>query len=191
MSLDCWPADSREWRCFSTEESPISFEERCWEIKVFSISGAAKATGAVGAAGGALAAVQFTAPPTLLSAPVQLAAETMLIAAIELKLIAELHEVYAVPVTGSGRTRMLAYLQAWTERRGLDPLQPAAWRSSLGHAAKRALRRRLLRRAGRNLSTMGPMLSGAVAGSLVNHRETSRLGEQVRADLRDRVAPVG
>ena len=60
------------------------------------ISGAAKATGAVGAAGGALAAVEFAAPPTLLTAPVQLAAETLLVAAIEVKLLAELHEVYEV-----------------------------------------------------------------------------------------------
>ena len=43
---------------------------------------------------------------------------------------------------------------------------------------------RLVRRAGRNLSTMGPMMTGAVAGSVVNHRETRRLGEEVRADLR-------
>jgi hypothetical protein len=28
------------------------------------------------------------------------------------------------------------------------------------------------------------MLSGAVAGSIVNHRETSRVGELVRDDLR-------
>ena len=51
-------------------------------------------------------------------------------------------------------------------------------------AAKRSLRNRLVRRAGRNLATLGPMMSGAVAGSVVNHRETRRLGEQVRDDLR-------
>lgn len=55
---------------------------------------------------------------------------------------------------------------------------------SLGSAAKRSLRKRLVRRAGRNLSTLGPLMSGAVAGSIVNHRETRRLGEQVRDDLR-------
>jgi hypothetical protein len=149
------------------------------------ISGAAKSTGAVGAAGGALAAVQFTAPPTLLSSPVQLAAETLLVAAVEVKLIAELHEVYGVPVPGpTTRARMQTYLVAWTERRGIDPLSPGALRLSLGAAAKRSLRKRLVRRAGRNLSTLGPMMSGAVAGSVVNHRETRRLGEQVRDDVR-------
>ena len=86
------------------------------------ISGAAKATAAIGAAGGALAAVEFTAPPTLLTAPAQLAAETLLVAAVEIKLIAELHEVYGVPATGPLRGRAIAYVVAWSERRGVDPL---------------------------------------------------------------------
>lgn len=150
------------------------------------ISGAAKASAAVGAAGGALAAVEFAAPPTLLTAPAQIAAETLLVAAAEVKLIAELHEVYGLPVTGSVRNRAQGYLVAWTERRGIDPFSPTALRFSLGASAKRALRKRLVRRAGRNLATLGPLMSGAVAGSLVNHRETRRLGEEVRDDLRRR-----
>jgi hypothetical protein len=148
------------------------------------VSGAAKATGAVGAAGGALAAVEYAAAPTLLTTPVQIAAETLLVAAIEVKLISELHEVYGVGVPGSTRQRMQAYLMSWTERRGIDPLSPGAVWFTVGAAAKRSLRKRLLRRAGRNLSTLGPMMSGAVAGSVVNLRETRRLGEQIRDDLR-------
>jgi hypothetical protein len=152
------------------------------------ISGAAKTSGAIGAAGGALAAVEFAAPPTLVTAPVQLAAETLLVAAAEIKLIAELHEVYGVPATGPLRGRAIAYVVAWSERRGVDPLSPSLLQFSLGASAKRALRNRLIRRAGRNLTTLGPLMSGAVAGSLVNHRETRRLGEEVRDDLRRRRA---
>jgi hypothetical protein len=148
------------------------------------VTAAARATGTVGAAGGALAAVEFAAPPTLLTAPAQLAAETVLVAAVEMKLIAELHEVYGAGVAGTPRQRAAAYLVAWTNRRGLDPLDPAGMQLALGGAAKRALRRRLVRRAGRNLSTLGPLMSGAVAGSVVNFRETRRLGEEVREDLR-------
>lgn len=151
------------------------------------VTGAARASGTVGAAGGALAAVEFAAPPTLLSAPAQLAAETLLVAAIEIKLIAELHEIYGVPVQGTGRERAVAYLTAWTERRGIDPLRPGSLRFSLGTAAKRSLRSRLVRRAGRNLSTLGPLMSGAVAGSIVNARETRRLAGQVQQDLRRRI----
>ncbi len=148
------------------------------------ISGAAKATAAVGAAGGALAAVEFVAPPTLLSVPAQIAAETLLVAAIEVKLIAELHEVYGAGAAGSGPQRATAYLASWTNRRGLDPLDAEALRLTLGFPAKVALRRRLVRRAGRHLTTLGPLLSGALAGSLVNHRETRQVGALVRADLR-------
>jgi hypothetical protein len=148
------------------------------------ISGAAKVTATVGAAGGALAAVEWTAPPALLTAPVQVAAETLVVAAIEVKLIAELHEVYGLPMPGPLVRRGQAYLVAWTQRRGVDPFTPSALTFSLGASAKRALRNRLIRRAGRNLTTLGPLLSGAVAGSLVNHRETRRLGEKVRDDLR-------
>jgi hypothetical protein len=152
------------------------------------ISGAAKTSAAIGAAGGALAAVEFAAPPTLLTAPVQLAAETLLVAAAEIKLIAELHEVYGVPATGPLRGRAIAYVVAWSERRGIDPLSSGFLQFSLGASAKRALRNRLIRRAGRNLTTLGPLLSGAVAGSVVNHRESRRLGEEVRDDLRRRRA---
>ena len=154
------------------------------ELAVALVAAAAKATGAVGAAGGALAAVEFTAMPTLLTVPVQIAAETLLVAVIEVKLIAELHEVYGAGVGGTTRQRAMAYLVAWTNRRGLDPLDPAGLQLALGGAAKRALRRRLIRRAGRNLTTLGPLMSGAVAGSVVNHRETRRLGVEIRADLR-------
>ena len=39
-----------------------------------------------------------------------------------IKLIAELHEVYGAAVPGNPRTKAQAYLIAWTERRGIDPL---------------------------------------------------------------------
>jgi hypothetical protein len=149
------------------------------------ISGAAKATASVGAAGGALAAVEFAAPPTLLSTPFQIAAETLLVAALEIKLVGELHEVYGAAPPGSRRGRTFDYLVAWTNRRGVDP---GSVRLSLGPAAGVALRRRVVRRAAQNLSTMGPLMSGAVAGGMVNHRVTRNLGERVRADLRRRLS---
>lgn len=148
------------------------------------ISGATKATAAVGAAGGALAAVELAAPPLLLTAPAQIAAETLLVALIEIKLVAELHEVYGRPATGPARRRGTAYLMSWTHRRGVDPLDLQSVALSTGSVAKRALRKRLIRRAGHNLTTLGPLLSGALAGGFLNHRETRRLGEEIRDDLR-------
>ncbi|KAB2346642.1 hypothetical protein F8566_24435 [Actinomadura rudentiformis] len=145
---------------------------------------ATNGTTAVGAAGGALAAVEFAAPPMLLTAPAQLAAETLVIAAIEVKMIAELHEVYGVRVEGTGTARGAAFLTAWAKRRGINPLETGSFTNALGSAAKVALRKRLLRTMGRSLSTMGPFLTGAAAGAALNRAATKRLAEEIRKDLR-------
>jgi hypothetical protein len=42
----------------------------------------------------------------------------------------------------------------------------------------------LLRRVGRNLTTLGPFLTGAAVASYLNRRATHRLGDRVRGDLR-------
>ncbi|GAT66139.1 hypothetical protein HS048_27530 [Planomonospora sp. ID91781] len=153
---------------------------------------AAKATMAVGAIGGALAAAEFAAPPLLLSAPAQLVAETLVVAAIEVKLIAELHEVYGVQVPGTGAQRAVAFVTAWSKQRGVDPLTPASVTIALGTAAKTALRNRLMRTLGRHLTTFGPFLTGAVAGGALNRAATRKLAVTVRDDLRrHRALPSG
>src|ERR671922_98031 len=53
----------------------------------------------------------------------QLAGETLVVAAIEVKLIAELHEVYGVRVEGSGTARGAAFLTSWARQRGINPLE--------------------------------------------------------------------
>jgi hypothetical protein len=149
------------------------------------VSTASRATAAVGAAGGALVAVEWTAPPSLLvTLPVQLAVETLAVAAIEVKLLAELHAVYDAVPAGSSTQHGRAYLMAWANRRGLDPSAPMGGTLALGAAAKQQLRRRLAGRLGRNFTTVGPLLTGAVAGSVINARETRKLGARVREDLR-------
>lgn len=145
---------------------------------------ASLATAGVGAAGGALAAVQHAAPPTLLAAPVQLAAETVAVVAIELKLVAELHVVYGrAPLASKGQVAA-AYLSAWAAKRGVDPAGGLPGLGVvLGAAARQQLRRRVVRRLGRNLSTMAPFLAGAVAGAELNRRETRSLGESLIGEL--------
>nr|WP_309240049.1 hypothetical protein [Actinomadura sp. J1-007] len=145
---------------------------------------ASNSTTAVGAAGGALAAVEFTAPPLLLTAPAQLAAETLVVAAVEVKLLAELHEVYGVSVQGSGTARGAAFLTSWAKQRGINPLEGGSLTGALGSAAKSALRKRLLRTLGRSMTTLGPFLTGAAAGAALNRTATKRLAATVRNDLR-------
>jgi hypothetical protein len=151
------------------------------------VRNAARTTAAFGAAVGALAAVEFAAPPALLASPVQLAAETLAVAAVEVKLLAELHELFGQGVHGSGAQRGSAYLMSWVRQRALDPKVGAAGLTAvLSAAAKRELRSTLVRRAGRSMTKLAPFLAGAVAGGIVNRRVTRSLGEKVTAELRGR-----
>lgn len=148
------------------------------------VRSAANATTAVGAAGGALASVEFVAPPLLLTTPFQVAAEAMLVAAIEVRMVAELYEVYGVQIPGSRTARASAYATGWARQRGINPLEPGSATYAMGAATKAALRRRLLRTAGRNFTTLGPFLTGAVAGGALNRVATKRLADNIRQDLR-------
>ena len=160
------------------------------ELAAELVRAASRASAGVGAAGGALAGIQELVPPTWGAIPMELAAETVAVIAIELKLVAELHEAYGWPIPGSRSDRSVALLRAWADRRGLTP--DALGRSggvadALGRSARqevvRLVRRRLAGRLGRNLSTLAPLLVGAVAGAEVNRRATRTLGESVMADL--------
>jgi hypothetical protein len=148
------------------------------------VRNAARTTAGIGAAGGGVAAVEWVATPTLLTAPVLLAAETVAVVAVEMKLIGELHEVYGQPVPGNRAQRATALVQAWAGRRGVNPL--AAGRgiaATLGIAARKELRDRLIRRFGRNLGTLGPFLTGAAVAGYLNRRATLSLAEDIRRDL--------
>ncbi|MDP9393354.1 MAG: hypothetical protein M3Q27_03415 [Actinomycetota bacterium] len=148
------------------------------------VASATRTTTAVGAALGAAFTSEYAVPPALASAPVQLAAETVAVAAIETKLLAELHAVYGVVPHGGHRAG--AYVMAWAEQRGIDPLDPVATSAALGALGQRQVRRRLVRRVGSSLPSLAPMLIGAVAGGVINRRETQNLAARVRADLRRR-----
>jgi len=149
------------------------------------IRNAARATGGVGTVGGGLASVEWAAPPALLSAPVMLATETVAVVAIELKLIGELHEVYGKSIPGTGTQRAVGLIQAWSSRRGINPMVPGSGVATvLSTATRKQMRDMLLRRFGRNLTTLGPMLTGAAIATYLNRRATRRLGEEVARDLR-------
>jgi uncharacterized protein (DUF697 family) len=126
-----------------------------------------------------------------LSAPVLLAAETVTVVAIEIKLIGELHEVYGQPVPGNGAQRAIPLVLAWSQQRGVNPMVPGVGIGAvLGTAARKEMRDRLLRRFGRNLTTLGPFLTGAAVASYLNGRATKSLGEQVIKDLKKRKGNV-
>ena len=150
------------------------------ELADLLIDGAARASAAVGVAVGTWAVLPFPA-----AAGVEVATETLAVVGIEIKLVAELHEVYGLRAPGSRIDRMTAYVGAWAQRRGVS-LAPGGLVLAAGSPLARQLQRRLAARAGKSVFALGPLLTGAAAGGLVNRRETRKLGHLLRTDLRGR-----
>ena len=153
------------------------------------VESAARTTSAFGAAGG-VAAVRLALRRNPLMLAVQLMAEPVAVAATEIKLMAELHEVYDVQVTGTGADRARYFAKAWATARGINPLDPDSARSSLGGPMKGNLGRMLAARLGSRFSRAGPFMAGAAAGGLVNGRSTRELADALRAELRNRGGTV-
>ncbi len=148
------------------------------------VSGALKGSSAVGASVGA--AAMMPVPPAM---PTELAAEIVGVASVELKLIAELHEVYGRRAPGNRQQRTAAYLQAWTSQRRIDIAKPATINAALGGQLRRELRQQLLKRTVRNLPSLTPFMIGAAVGAVMNRRDTARLADHIRADLRRDARP--
>ncbi|MFI6942500.1 hypothetical protein ACIBI4_24775 [Streptomyces sp. NPDC050418] len=143
------------------------------------VAGAANASSTVGAGVGA--AAMLPVPPAM---PAEMAAEITGVAAIELKLIAELHEVYGLRPPGNLKSRSTSYLTSWTEERGIDVAKPQTINAALGGQMKRELRQQIMKRMVRNLPNLMPFMVGAAVGAVMNRRDTKKLAEKVRADLR-------
>jgi hypothetical protein len=144
------------------------------------IEGASRASATVGVAVGAWAVLPFVP-----AAGVEIATETLSVVGIEIKLVAELHEVYGMCAPGNMVERMTAYVGAWAQRRGVG-LAPGGLVLAAGSPIARQLQRRLAARAGRSAFSLAPLLTGAVAGGLINRRETRKLGRLLKDDLRRR-----
>ncbi|GEB56158.1 hypothetical protein [Streptomyces gardneri] len=148
------------------------------------VTGAANASSTVGAGVGA--AAMLPVPPAM---PAELAAEITGVAAVELKLIAELHEVYGLRPQGRITQRSMAYLTSWAEERGIDPSKPTTVNAALGGQLKRELRQQITKRMVRNLPNLTPFMVGAAVGAVMNRRDTKKLAEHIRKDLRARQVP--
>jgi hypothetical protein len=152
------------------------------EIAALLIQRAALASAAIGGATGAWAAL-----PVLPAFPAEIAAETLAVVGIEIKLVAELHEVYGVPVIGSATERASAYIAAWAHRRGVF-MVPGGLLLVAGSPLARQLRRRLAARVRRSTFSFSPFFTGAVAGAVLNRGETRRLGRDIHEDLSRRLS---
>ncbi|MFJ8058805.1 hypothetical protein [Streptomyces sp. NPDC096142] len=148
------------------------------------VAGAANATSTVGAGIGA--AAMLPVPPAM---PTELAAEITGVAAIELKLIAELYEVYGVRPPGDLPQRSVAYLNSWSGERGIDVTKPSTMSAALNGHMKRELRQQIMKRMVRDLPNLMPFMVGAAVGAVMNRRDTKKLAERIRKDLRKSQVP--
>lgn len=164
------------------------------------IRNASLASATVGATTGALAAASTTNPAGWATLPIELAAETLLVVGVEMKLVGELHEAAGYPLAHDLRASGPLIARSWVDVRGLAPsdlallLRPAEGgalaataTNLLGHQARDQLiaqiRRRLVGRAGRNTATLLPLFAGAVIGGEINRRASRKLGATVATTL--------
>ena len=147
------------------------------EIAGLLIEHAARAAATVGATTGV-----WSALPVLPAFPAEIAAETLALVGIEIKLVAELHEILGVPAQGNATERARAYISAWASRRGVYAV-PGGLLLVAGSPLARQLRRRLATRTGRSAFSLGPLFSGAIAGAMINRRETRKLGREMLNEL--------
>jgi hypothetical protein len=150
------------------------------EIAGLLVERAARATATVGGATGVWAAL-----PALPAFPAEVAAETLAVVGIEIKLVAELHEIYGLPATGSAADRARAYVGSWASRRGVYQVDGGLLLIA-GSPLARQLTRRLAVRVRRSAFSLSPLLTGALAGVLLNRRETKKFGREIRDELRQR-----
>lgn len=136
---------------------------------------AGKLTAAVGAATGGLAAAHWFAPPSLLALPLELGAETVLVAAVEVVLVGELHELAGRPASRE------AYLASWSAQRSV---RDAGLNGLLTSTALSMVRRRIGRRLVRSAPAAAPLLVGAALAGRGNRRATEVLAQRIRRDLR-------
>lgn len=148
------------------------------------VAGASRASATVGAGIGA--AAMLPVPPAMLA---ELAAEVTGVAAVEMKLVAELHEVYGLRPPGNLAQRSTAYLTSWTEERGIDVTRPTTLNAALGGQMKRELRQQITKRMARNLPNLIPFMIGAAVGATMNRRDTRKLADRIRNDLRGQQIP--
>jgi hypothetical protein len=149
------------------------------------VRSAGRVSGGIAATTGGIIAAQELTVAGLILIPFELAAETALVVATEVKLTAELHHVAGRTLPGAPHQRAGAALVAWMSGRAVPANRVVATvrGDMLGRAGRQELREALRRRFARNLTTLAPMLAGAAAAGYLNRRATLDIGGRLATDL--------
>ncbi len=146
---------------------------------------AANATAVAGSVGGFFFLAPRTGPGLLLSIPLRVAAETLVVAVIELKMIAELYEIYDQPLEGNSTQKGTTALKLWASFRGLDISDTGGIVQTVAEIARRPTTRRAAASVtGKALGGRGLRLGAGVLGAVENRKSSFQLAEQVRTELR-------
>jgi hypothetical protein len=146
---------------------------------------ASTATGMAGVVGGSLVFATKRSQAVVLTIPLRIAAEAVVVAAIEVKLVGELHEVYGRSLGRTSTERAQGALRRWAAYRGVEGADAGGLVSVFGKVLKRPAQRRAAGgAAGRLLGRRAAILGASVTGGAENRRETLALAEQVCEDLR-------
>ena len=149
------------------------------------VRNAANATAVAGSVGGFFVLTGRRTPAGLMLAiPLRVAAETLVVAAIEVKLIAELHEVHGQSLGDTPTAAATAALKLWSSYRGLEIGDTAGLVATIAEIARRPMARRAtVAVTGRALGRRGMRLGAGVLGAVENRRATLALGVEVCAAL--------
>jgi hypothetical protein len=165
----------------STHHDGLTGDELAREL----VRSAGRVSGGIAATAGGIIAAQELTIAGLILVPFELAAETALVVATEVKLVAELHHVAGRPLPGAPHQRTGAALVAWMSGRAVPANRVVATVRGdvLGRAGRQQLRDELRRRFTRNLITLAPMLTGAATAGYLNRKATLDIGGRLARDL--------
>jgi hypothetical protein len=149
------------------------------------VRAAARVSGGIAATAGGVITAQEMSIAGLVLVPFELAAVTALVVGTEVKLVAELHHVAGRSLPGGPPQRAGAAVVSWMSGRAAppNPVVATVRGDVLGRAGRRQLADALRSRYLRNLTALGPLLSGAVAAGYLNRRATLDIGTRVAGDL--------
>lgn len=149
------------------------------------VQSSGKVSAAIGGAAGGLMTMQELSLAGALAIPFELAAETALVVLVELKLVAELHNVADRPLPGGAKEQAAGAVRSWLSGHGISPSSVVV--SGKPDVLSRATRARLAvslrRRFTRNLTTVAPLLTGAAIAAWLNRRATVEIGRSLSRDL--------
>lgn len=145
---------------------------------------AVRSSGRVGIGGGMLASAEFLAPQSWFGIPAQVAAEAVAVALVEIKLTAELHNLYGLVDGTSVKEHGALWVTAWAKGSAVTVHSSRDLITAVTKLGQTQVKRRLARRARQNLTSLFPMMTGAAIARWANRRQTKKFARAMHASIK-------